>query len=104
MVFSFKEAAEIICDTLKSKYPQIDRAFVFGSFAEGSQTLESDLDILVELNTSMGLEFIEMIQDIEKAAGMPVDVLTIRQANELEKKFGYNILKKARPIYERTKN
>lgn len=68
VVTTFTEAATVIRNTIKNKYPQIDRAFIFGSFADGVQTTESDLDILVELNASMGLKFITMIQDIEQEA------------------------------------
>jgi hypothetical protein len=43
-----------------------------------------------------------MIQDLEDAAQTHIDVLTVEQACNLEKKFGYVILGKAKPIYERT--
>jgi predicted nucleotidyltransferase len=104
MVITFAEAAAVVCNTLVNKYPQISRAYIFGSFAEGEQSAGSDLDVLVELDCFMGLEFISMIQDIENAAGTSVDIITTGQAYELEKKFGYDILKKAKPVYERTKN
>ena len=56
---------------------------------------------MVELQAAMGLQFISMIQDIEKAMGIDVDIITIKQARELEKKYGYDILNKAKPVYER---
>ncbi|NLI91821.1 MAG: nucleotidyltransferase domain-containing protein [Peptococcaceae bacterium] len=104
MVRTFGEAAMVVRDAIENKYPQVNRAFIFGSFAEGVQTTESDLDVLVELNDSMGLQFISMIQDIEEAAGTAVDVITIKQAHDIEEKFGYDILGKARPVYERAKS
>ncbi|NPV51915.1 MAG: nucleotidyltransferase domain-containing protein [Firmicutes bacterium] len=104
MVATFAEAATVVRNAIINKYPQISRAFIFGSFAEGAQTTGSDLDVLVELNASMGLQFISMIQDIKQAAGTAVDVITINQARDLEKKFGYDILRKARPVYERAEN
>ena len=102
MVSTFAEAATVVRNTITNKYPQINRALIFGSFAEDTQTAKSDLDILVEINESMGLQFLCMIKDIEEAAGIKIDVITIRQAYDLEKKYGYNILKKARPVYERS--
>jgi hypothetical protein len=57
---------------------------------------------MAELDDSMGLQFISMIQDLEVAAQIRVDVLTVEQARNLEKKFGYVILGKAKPLYERT--
>lgn len=104
MVTSFAEAAEVVRSTVTRKYPQINRAFIFGSFAEGLQSSGSDLDVLVELSHPMGLAFIALIQDIEKAAGTSVDVLTITQAKELEEKYKYDIIRKARVVYERSEN
>jgi predicted nucleotidyltransferase len=101
MVQTFSEAAEIVRSTIKGGYPQVKRAFIFGSFADGVNITKSDLDVVVELDGSIGLQFIAMIQDIEKAVGTQVDVITLHQAEDLEKKFGYDILRKAKPVYER---
>jgi predicted nucleotidyltransferase len=102
VVKNFTEAATIVCNTIIPKYPQIRRAFIFGSFAEDTQNAGSDLDVLVELDSAMGLEFISLIQDIKNAAGTNVDIITTGQASILEQKYGYDILKKAKPVYERT--
>lgn len=40
---------------------------------------------MVELDDSMGLQFISMIQDLEDAAQTRVDILTVEQARNLEK-------------------
>jgi len=104
MVKSFAEAAELVRSTVISKYPQVSRAFIFGSFAEGVQAAGSDLDVLVELSRPMGLAFISLIQDIEQAAGTSVDVLTVKQAHELERKFNYEIMKNARVVYDRSED
>ena len=101
MLKSFEAAAELVKNTISGEYPQIRRAWIFGSFSDNSQTSESDLDIMVELDDLMGLQYISMIQDLEDAAQTRVDVLTVEQARNLEKKYGYVILGKARPIYER---
>ncbi|MBS3947179.1 MAG: nucleotidyltransferase domain-containing protein [Dethiobacter sp.] len=104
MVANLPEATEAVRGIIASRYPQVSRAFIFGSFAEDAPSLESDLDVLVELNDAMGLRFISMIQEIEKAAGVAVDVITVRQAHDLEAKFGYDILGKAILIYERAQD
>lgn len=103
MVTTFAEAAMVVKNTIENKYPQINRALIFGSFAEDTQTTKSDLDILVDINASMGLQFISMIKDIEEASGITVDVITMKQAYDLEKKYGYEILKNARSVYEKAK-
>lgn len=104
MATNLTEAAEVVRGIITSKYPQVSRAFIFGSFTEGTQSHESDLDVLVELNDVMGLQFISMIQEIERAAGTAVDVITIRQAHDLEAKFGYDIFRKAHLVYERAQD
>ncbi len=102
MIHSFEFAANLIQKTLKREYPQVRRAWIFGSFADNSQLAESDLDVLVEIDRKMGLQYISMIQDLEEAADMKVDILTIEQAQELEAKFGYSIIGKAITVYERS--
>jgi len=84
MTKSFEAAAELVKNTINGEYPQIRRAWIFGSFSDNSQSSESDLDIMVELDDSMGLQFISMIQDFEDAAQVCVDVLTVEQACNLE--------------------
>ena len=101
MVQTFLEAAEIVRSTIKHGYPQVKKAYIFGSFTNGMQTINSDLDVVVELDSSIGLQFISMIQDIEKAIGTTVDVLTMNQVKRLEDRFGYDILQKAKVVYER---
>jgi uncharacterized protein len=44
---------------LQRKYP-IARLGVFGSYARGEATEKSDIDIAVEINGPMGLNFIAM--------------------------------------------
>lgn len=102
MVRTFEAAAEIIKGTISREYPQVRRAWIFGSFSDASQSDQSDLDIMVEMDTTMGLEFISLIQDLEEAADIRVDVITTEQAHDLEMKYGYIITRKAVPVYERT--
>jgi predicted nucleotidyltransferase len=101
MVRSFAEASSTVSKTIGNKYPQIKRAFIFGSFADESQADSSDVDILVELDSPMGLQYVSMIQDLEDMLGTSVDVITTKQAEKLDTRFGYKILSKARMVYER---
>jgi hypothetical protein len=54
------------------------RAWLFGSQADGTATEESDVDILAELDYSqhIGLEFIQMIWDLEAIVGRKMDLVT----------------------------
>jgi predicted nucleotidyltransferase len=55
-------------------------AYVFGSFAQGSTTKKSNVDILLELDYSkpIGLEFVQMQLDLEKLFGEKVDLVTTK--------------------------
>lgn len=64
----------------------IKRASIFGSVARGEQNRTSDVDILVEPGKAMGLEFIGLKMDIEKAVRRKIDLLTYDSVNPLLKK------------------
>lgn len=84
------------------RYPQIRKAYLFGSFAKGTQHDTSDLDIVVDIDKSMGLSFLTMIDELENASRRHVDIVTTSQALALEERFGYTILEGAQPIYDRS--
>jgi predicted nucleotidyltransferase len=56
------------------------KAWLFGSFARGEETPDSDVDILVVLDHSqpVGLEFFGMYEDLKKMLGRPVDLVVDR--------------------------
>jgi predicted nucleotidyltransferase len=62
---------------LQRKYP-ISQMGVFGSYARGEATENSDIDIAVELNGPMGLNFVAMANEIEDLFGVKVDVVPKR--------------------------
>lgn len=71
-----------IIETLKERYSYLRDNFgvrkigLFGSFAKGIQTRDSDVDIFIELEGPMGLKFIALAEYIEKILGKKVDILT----------------------------
>lgn len=90
---------KIIADYFKTQ--PVLKAWIFGSFARGEETPNSDIDILVLLDYSKldGLGFFGMWGDLERLLGRPVDLVTdaglapyIRESVERDKKL----------IYERT--
>ena len=97
---SFSDISMIVSEILKF-YPQIRRAWVFGSFASNTFNDDSDLDLIVDFDRPMGLQFIALAEDLETAIGRKVDLLTLNQADQLENKFGYEIVGKAATVYER---
>lgn len=63
---------------LKEKY-NISRFLIFGSYARGEQTSESDIDILVELTEPIGLlKLVELSEMLETILQKKVDLGTIR--------------------------
>jgi uncharacterized protein len=80
---------------LVSRYG-LSRPRVFGSVLSGTDTDESDLDLLVEPGQSTSLLTIAGLKiDAEKLLGVPVSVLT---SNGLPPKFRDEVLRQARPL------
>ena len=49
---------------------------VFGSYARNEQRQDSDVDILVEFNTPVGVEFIDLGDYLERILDLPVDLVS----------------------------
>ncbi len=60
---------------LKDKYG-VERIILYGSFAKGTQKKKSDIDILVDLHKTPGLEFVALADTLEEKLGRKVDVAT----------------------------
>jgi uncharacterized protein len=74
----------------------LSRPRVFGSAARGTDTDESDLDLLVEPGKSTTLLTIAGLKlDAEQLLGVPVSVLT---PNGLPPKFRNEVLQQAQPL------
>ena len=58
---------------LQQKYP-VEAIALFGSYARNEQTEESDVDVMIELNGKMGIEFFRMADEIEDYLGIKTDV------------------------------
>lgn len=54
----------------------VKRIGLFGSYAKGTPTKGSDIDILVEFEKPIGLKFMEFAEYIEGLLGTTVDILT----------------------------
>lgn len=66
------------------------RASVFGSFARGEDTPESDVDILIELKEPRGLLFLAGLKfELEDALHKKVDLLTYKAINPRIEKYIY---------------
>jgi uncharacterized protein len=76
------QSAENIKNKLQELKPVLaDRFHVskigyFGSYVKSEQTKESDIDLLVEFSKPIGWEFFTLEKFLEKALGLPVDLVT----------------------------
>ncbi len=68
--------------TLKSNKQRLTEKYglsllaVFGSYGRGQQTEHSDVDILVEFEKPVGIEFIDLDNELEKLLNMKVDLVS----------------------------
>ncbi len=71
-----------ITKVLSAIKPELERRFhvsaigVFGSYARGDQKPDSDIDIIVDFNRSVGVEFIDLADYIEGKLESPVDLVS----------------------------
>lgn len=65
------------------------RAWLFGSFARGEETPDSDIDILVDLDYSkpVGLEFVQMQLDLMELLRKPIDLVSSRGLSKYIKPY-----------------
>ena len=70
---------QTIIDTLSAFDPK--GISVFGSYALGKETAESDIDLLVEFGKTPGLEYFGLIDTLEKKLGIGVDLTTPNSLN-----------------------
>lgn len=61
--------------SLQRRYP-VRRLALFGSYARGEPQPESDVDLLVEVDPSIGLRFVTLAEDLEGLLGLPVDLVS----------------------------
>ncbi len=87
LAMSFPPAilAPAVVSRLRSALPALRREFplkklgVFGSTARGDAGPESDIDILVEVDPSIGLGFVTLAEQLEAELGRKVDLVSRRQ-------------------------
>jgi uncharacterized protein len=79
-----RPSLEEILALLRGKLPELEARFgvrslgLFGSYATGEATEQSDVDILVDVDPSIGLGFVTLAETIEHELGLPVDLVSVR--------------------------
>jgi len=75
---------EEVLRILQQEKPELARRYgvkrlaLFGSYARDDQGEDSDVDILVEVDPSIGLGFVELAERIEGALGVRAEVVSRR--------------------------
>ncbi|MFA4852687.1 MAG: nucleotidyltransferase family protein [Bacteroidales bacterium] len=55
---------------------KIKKIALFGSYTRGEQTESSDVDIMVEFDAPIGIEFIDLADELEKVLNTKVDLVS----------------------------
>ena len=66
---------------------KVRKLALFGSYARGEQQADSDVDILVDVDPSIGLEFVTLAQRIETLLGINVDLVSSRAVTSQAMEF-----------------
>ena len=84
---------EKILETLAKDKPELQKRFkvgkmaLFGSYSRGDQQDGSDVDILIEVDPSIGLDFVTLAERIEKLLGISVDLVSSRAVDAKAMKY-----------------
>ena len=80
--------------------------YLFGSYARGEATTESDVDLLVDLKGSIirGLNYVSLYNDLETALETSIDLVTVDSMDQptdfrSDRYFRENINKERKIIY-----
>lgn len=73
---------------LVNKYG-VSQLAIFGSYAYGQANENSDVDVLVDFNRSIGIEFIDLCEDIEISLGIKTDIATVGALRNKPKLFEF---------------
>lgn len=80
--------SEDILVTLREQHAALSRRYpirsmaLFGSWARGDAREDSDVDILVDVDPTIGLRFVELGDELERALGRRVDLVSRRAIKE----------------------
>lgn len=76
VIMSTKAMTKIIADYFKTQ--PVLKAWLFGSYARGEETAESDVDILVQYDNNAKISLLtisHMMGELEKSTGKRVDLI-----------------------------
>ncbi len=81
-----------ILTTLRQEFPYFETKYgvkklgLFGSYAKETYHSHSDVDIVVEFKKPIGLQFVELADDIEQLLHKKIDLLTLDSLKSIRAK------------------
>ncbi|MGD0485721.1 MAG: nucleotidyltransferase family protein [Syntrophorhabdales bacterium] len=87
------KSREEVLEILAAVKPELQKEFkvrrigLFGSYARMEQRPDSDVDVLVEVDPSIGLEFVTLAERIEKRVGLRTEVVSSRAIKPRHRKL-----------------
>ena len=87
------KSREEVLEILATVKPELRREFkvrrigLFGSYARSQQSPDSDVDVLVEVDPSIGLRFVTLAERIEKHVGLRTEVVSSRAIKPRHRKL-----------------
>ena len=97
MVYTIDEIKFIVIPIAKSY--GIASISLFGSYAKGNATPDSDIDFIIDKGDLIGIKYFSLLSDLENAFNCKIDLITTGFSN---KDFLNSIKKDEVLIYERT--
>ena len=96
MIYTIEEIKNIVLPIVK-KYG-INKISLFGSYAKGNATVDSDLDFIIDKGDLVGIQYFSLLNDLKNTFNCDVDLITTEFSN---KEFLNAIHKDEVLLYER---
>lgn len=77
----------------------VRRMYLFGSYARGDSTPDSDVDLRIDKGNVRGLQMAYLLSDLEDALKLPVDLLS---TSALDDRFLQSIKGEEKLMYEQS--
>jgi predicted nucleotidyltransferase len=99
MVYNVEEITQRLVPVFEQN--GITKAVLFGSYAKGTATDDSDIDIVIETQQKViGIDFFGILEDVVVSLEKKVDLI-LRQSIKPNSKVDMEISQTGRVIYER---
>ena len=96
MIYTIEEIINIAMPIAKTY--GVASMHLFGSYAKGNATSNSDIDFIIDKGDLIGIKYFSLLEDLENAFNCKIDLITTGFSN---KEFLNNIKKDELLIYER---